>query len=80
MTLILFFGAMLCKLDVSMAGMEASRLALVEAIADQGVYHIENTHFRTVDKVIRDNHIYSDKPPTLSWCAAQVSKVITFCT
>jgi hypothetical protein len=71
---------MLCKLDVSMAGMEASRLALVEAIADQGVYHIENTHFRTVDKVIRNNHIYSDKPPTLSWCAAQVSKVITFCT
>ena len=79
-TLILFLGALLCKLDVSMAGMEASRLALVEAIADQGVYHIENTHFRTVDKVIRNNHIYSDKPPTLSWCAAQVSKVITFCT
>ena len=71
---------MLCKLDVSMAGMEASRLALVEAIADQGVYHIENTHFRTVDKVIRNNHIYSDKPPTLSWCAAQVSKLITLCT
>ena len=77
MTVILFFGTLLCKLDVSMAGMEASRLALVEAIADQGVYHIENTHFRTVDKVIRNNHIYSDKPPTLSWCAAQVSKVIT---
>ena len=78
--LILFLGTLLCKLDVSMAGMEASRLAVVEAVADQGVFHIENTHFRTVDKVILNNHVYSDKPPTLSWCAAQVSKVITFCS
>ncbi|MBR7119109.1 MAG: hypothetical protein IKC77_02820 [Lentisphaeria bacterium] len=75
--LIMIFGSLLCKVEVSMAGMEASRLAVVEAVADQGVFHIENTHFKTVDKIIRNNHIYSDKPVTLSWCAAQFSKVVT---
>ena len=75
--LIILFGTLLCKTEVSMAGMEASRLAVVEAVADQGVFHIENTHFKTVDKIVRNNHIYSDKPITLSWCAAQVSKIIT---
>jgi len=75
--LILIAGSLVCKMEVSMAGMEASRLAVVEAVADQGVFHIEKTHFKTVDKIIRNNHIYSDKPIALSWCAAQVSKVIT---
>ena len=75
--LIAVLGVLLCKIEVSMAGMEASRMAVVEAVADQGVYHIENTHFRTVDKVIRNNHIYSDKPIMLSWCAAQMCKIVT---
>ena len=64
--LIVIFGALLCKIEVSMIGLDAGRLAMTEAIADQGVFHIENTHFRTVDKVIRNGHIYSDKPPVLS--------------
>lgn len=75
--LIALFGALLCKMEVSMAGMEASRMAVVEAVADQSVFYIENTHFRTVDKVVRNNHVYSDKPIMLSWCAAQVCKVVT---
>lgn len=78
--LIVIFGALLCKIEVSMIGLDAGRLAMTEAIADQGVFHIENTHFRTVDKVIRNGHIYSDKPPVLSWCAAQVCKAVTLFT
>ena len=77
---IAIFGALLCKIEVSMAGMEASRMAVVEAVADQGVFHIENTHFRTVDKIVRNNHVYSDKPVMLSWCAAQVCKIVTLFT
>lgn len=78
--LIAVLGTLLCKIEVSMAGMEASRMAVVEAVADQGVFYIENTHFRTVDKIVRDGHIYSDKPIVLSWCAAQMCKVITAVT
>ena len=78
--LIITFGILLCKIEVSMIGLDSGRLAMVEAIADQGVFHIENTHFKSVDKVVKDNHIYSDKPPVLSWCAAQFCKAITFFT
>ena len=78
--LIIIFGTLLCKVEVSMIGLDSGRLAMVEAIADQGVFHIENTHFKSVDKVVKDNHIYSDKPPMLSWCAAQFCKAVTFFT
>jgi hypothetical protein len=67
-------------MDVSMIGLDSGRLAMVEAIADQKVFHIENTHFKSVDKVVMNNHIYSDKPLFLSWCAAQFCKLFTFFT
>lgn len=78
--LIIASGSMLCKMDVSMIGLDSGRLAMVEAIADQKVFHIENTCFKSVDKVVMNNHIYSDKPLFLSWCAAQFCKLFTVFT
>ena len=53
--------------EIGMSGNEASRFAVVQAVGEQGVFFIEKTNFRTVDKVIRNGHIYSDKPPALAW-------------
>ncbi len=58
--------------EVSMSGNEASRFAVIQAVGEQGVCHIENTTFRTVDRVVRNHHVYSDKPLPLSWCAGVV--------
>ena len=72
---LLLFAFLYAKMDVSMSGAEATRFALVESIAQNNVFHIEQTQFRTVDKVIANNHIYSDKPPALSWTIGMIMKV-----
>ena len=72
---LLIFAFLYAKMDVSMSALESARFALVEAVAQDSVFHIEQTQFRTVDKVIKNNHIYSDKPPALSWTIGMIMKV-----
>lgn len=50
-----------------------SRYATIEALVDQGTFHIEKTHYRnTIDKLQVDKHYISSKPPTLPTYAAGV--------
>lgn len=65
--LCLLFAFLFCRDEVGMSGNESGRFALIQAVGEQGVFYIENTNFRTVDRVIRDFHVYYDKPPALSW-------------
>ena len=44
----------------------------IQAIAEQGVFHIEKCNFRTVDRAIINNHVYSDKLPFLPLCLGAV--------
>ena len=60
------------KAEVTMAGNDATRFALIQALAEQGTFAIERTDFRTVDHVIRNGHAYSDKPPVPALLAAAV--------
>ena len=53
------------------AGNDASRWALIESIVDQGRTTIESSRFRgTVDQVIVDGRVYSNKPPLLALAGA----------
>ena len=61
--------------EIGMSGNEASRFAVVQAVGEQGVFFIEKTNFRTVDKVIRNGHIYSDKPPALAWAIGMLWRI-----
>ncbi len=74
--LILLFALVFSAAEISLSGNEASRFGVVNAIGEQGVFYIENTNFRTVDRVIADSHIYSDKPLPLSFLAGVAHKVI----
>ncbi len=57
--------ALFTKEEVTMAGNESSRFALIQAFAEQNTFAVNNTAFRSVDRVIRDGKVYSDKPPML---------------
>jgi len=74
-SLILAAIALLTRGEIGMAGNEASRFAVVQAVGEQGVFSIEKTNFRTVDKVFRDGHFYSDKPPALAWSLGMLWKI-----
>jgi len=74
--LILLFALVFSAAEISLSGNEASRFGVVNAIGEQGVFYIENTNFRTVDRVIAGNHVYSDKPLPLSFLAGVAHKVI----
>lgn len=54
--------AMMTKNEVTLTGLEASRLATIQALAEQNTFVINNTEFRTVDRIVIDGRIYSDKP------------------
>jgi hypothetical protein len=50
---------------------EESRMATVQTLAEQGTFIIDHTEFnRTGDKVLINEHFYSDKTPLLSVAAA----------
>lgn len=63
------------KTDVTLAGNESTRFAVVQAVGEQGVFYIENTAFKTVDRVIRDGHIYSDKPLPIGFVLGALYKI-----
>lgn len=71
--LFIILFAVICSHDeVGMSGNESGRFATIQAVAEQGVFHIENCNFRTVDRTVRNNHIYYDKLPLLPFALAGV--------
>ena len=69
---IILFALLYSHDEVGMSGNESGRFATIQAIAEQGVFHIETCNFRTVDRTIRNNHIYYDKLPFLPFVLAGV--------
>jgi hypothetical protein len=56
--------------QVTLAGNETSRLAAVQSLVENGTFAIDASQFRTVDAVVIDGRLYSDKPPLLTcWLA-----------
>ena len=52
---LLLFAVLYTKDEVTLAGNESSRFGVVQAIGEQGVFHIEQTNFAsTVDKMCRN--------------------------
>ena len=66
-SLLLFVVAALLLLyftsdEITLSGNETSRLSLVESLGDRGVFQIDDSMFKTVDKGQIDGNFYSDKP------------------
>jgi len=59
---ILLLTGLSTKIEVTLAGNEASRFATIQAVAERGSFSIEGLCFRTVDYVVIDGKPYSDKP------------------
>ncbi len=70
--LALFFA----KDEISMAGNESTRFAVVQSLGERGTFAIEESNFRTVDRVVRDGHVYSDKPLPIAWFLGTVYRPI----
>ena len=66
------FALLYSHVEVGMSGNESGRFATIQAIAEQGVFHIEKCNFRTVDRTVRNDHVYYDKLPLLPLCLAGV--------
>jgi len=69
---LIFLALFLCMAltardDITLAGNEASRLAAVQSLVDEGTLQIDRSMFRTVDKARIDGHFYSGKPLLLTW-------------
>ena len=73
---IALFSLCYTQMEVSISGLEAARFAVIQAWGEQGVFHITHTQFKTVDKIIRDGKIYSDKPLPLSWTIGNIHKAV----
>ena len=68
---LLLFAVLYTKEEITLAGNESSRFGVIQALGEQGVFHIERTNFAsTVDRVEWNGHVYSDKPLPLSSAAA----------
>lgn len=69
---IFIFALLYSHEEVGMSGNESGRFATIQAVAEQGVFHIEKCNFRTVDRTIRNGHVYYDKLPLLPFVLAGV--------
>lgn len=69
------FALVYSKTDVTLIGLEAARFSVVQAVGEQNVFHIENTVFKSVDRIVRDGHVYSDKPLPLGWTLGMFYKI-----
>lgn len=58
------------KRDVTEAGNETSRLAVVQSLVDNGTFDIRESIFQTPDKAVYRGGLYGDKPPLLTWLTA----------
>lgn len=72
--------ALLTKDEVTMAGIESSRLGTIQALAEQNTFAINNTTFRTGDRINIGNKLYSDKPLMLMVVHGMMFKVIAAIT
>jgi len=54
--------SMLTKSEVTLAGNESSRLGTVQALAEQNTFATNKTAFQSVDRIVIDGRVYSDKP------------------
>ena len=75
-TVCLIFALCYSQMEVSISGNEATRFAVIEAVGEQNVFHINFTQFRSVDRIIRDGKVYSDKPLPLAWSVGILHKII----
>ncbi len=62
LVLMLLLGFLYTKSEVTMAGNESTRMGTVQCVVDLGTFALENGMFKTLDRVIMNNHVYSDKP------------------
>ena len=76
MVLLGIFSLCFSFTDVTISGNDATRFAVIQAVGEQHVFHIENTEFRTVDLVRRDGHIYSDKPLFPAWSMGMLHRAV----
>ena len=58
------------------SGNETSRFATIQAVSEQNTFAIEHTDFFTVDRVIYNGHVYSDKPLFMSAVIGVVLKPV----
>ena len=72
---LLLFGLLQAKTDVTLAGNESTRFATIRAIAEQNTFAIDGKVFRSVDRVVRDGKVYSDKPPLLPLLLGAACKI-----
>ena len=49
---LLIFALLYSHVEVGMSGIESGRFATIQAVAEQGVFHIEKCNFRTVDRTV----------------------------
>jgi hypothetical protein len=78
--LLLILTLLFCKSEVTMAGNESSRFAVVHAFGEQGTFAIDKTAFKSVDKKLINGHLYSDKPLLPSFIFGLVHKVFYLLT
>ena len=50
------------KNDITHAGNETSRLAVIQSVVDNGTFDITKSIFKTPDKALLDGKYYGDKP------------------
>ena len=55
------------KRDCTQAGLETSRLAVIQSVVDNGTFDITGSIFKTSDKAFIDGKYYGDKPPLLTF-------------
>ena len=72
--------ALLTKDEVTMAGNESSRFGTIQALAEQNTFALNQTTFRTVDRITVGNKIYSDKPLMLMVVHSIIFKIIAAVT
>jgi hypothetical protein len=72
--------ALLTKNEVTMAGNESSRFGTIQALAEQNTFALNHTIFRSVDRIVVGDKIYSDKPLMLMVAHGMMFKVIAAVT
>ena len=72
--------ALLTKNEVTMAGNESSRFGTIQALAEQNTFALNHTTFRSADRIVIGDKIYSDKPLMLMVVHGMMFKVIAAVT
>lgn len=72
--ILLLLGIFHTKSEITMEGLVSGRFATIRAVAEQSTFAIDGEVFRTVDRVVRNGKVYSDKPPMLPFLAGMLYK------